>query len=217
VTRYGRVDTTFNHDPAHRQSQHGTFSDFALGTRRARAAILLSLALPGSTYIYQGEELGLWEVEDIPDEVRQDPMFARSGGTNPGRDGCRVPLPWAGEHAPFGFSPDGAVVRPWLPQPAAWRDFTAAVQTGDPDSMLELYRSALHLRRSEPTLGDGPMAWLDAVPDVLALARGPRFSCVVNLARSAVVLPGHTQVLLASGPLDGGLLPTDTAVWLRTG
>jgi alpha-glucosidase len=218
VTRYGRVDTTFTHDPAHRQRQHGSFSDFAVGTRRARAATLLSLALPGSVYIYQGEELGLWEVEDIPDAARQDPMFARSNGANPGRDGCRVPLPWGGDEPPFDFSPGGTTAQPWLPQPAAWRDFTAAVESGDPTSMLELYRSALRIRHAEPTLGDGPLTWLDSPPGVLAFARGERFACVVNLSGAPVALPEHHEVLLASGPLaDAGGLPTDTAVWLRTG
>ena len=216
VTRYGRVDTTFTHDPAHRQSQHGSFSDFALGTRRARAAVLLSFALPGSVYIYQGEELGLWEVEDIPDSARQDPMFARSGGTNPGRDGSRVPLPWSGQQPPFGFSPQRATGEPWLPQPAAWRDFTAEAETGDPTSMLELYRSALRIRHAETGLGDGPMSWLDAPPDVLAFARPGGFLCFANLSDVAVALPEHAEVLLTSGPLDDGLLPTDSAVWLRT-
>jgi alpha-glucosidase len=216
VTRYGRADTTFNHDPAHRQSQHGSFSDFALGTRRARAAVLLSFALPGSVYVYQGEELGLGEVEDIPDSARQDPMFARSGGANPGRDGSRVPLPWSGEAPPFGFSPDGATGQPWLPQPAAWRDFTAATQGGDSSSMLELYRSALRIRHAEAGLGDGPMTWLDAPADVLAFSRPGGFMCVANLSDVAVALPEHDEILLSSGSLCDGLLPTDSAVWLRT-
>ena len=216
VTRYGREDTTFTHDPDHRRRQTGSFSDFALGTRRARAATLLSFALPGSAYVYQGEELGLWEVEDIPDRLRQDPMFARSGWTNPGRDGCRVPLPWSGDRSPFGFSPDGTTAEPWLPQPAAWRDFTAAVQSGAADSMLEFYRKALRVRREHPALGDGTMAWLDAPPDVLAFTRGPGFACVVNLSGAAVPLPPHRGILLGSGLVVDGLLPTDTAVWLQT-
>jgi len=215
VTRYGRVDTTFTHDPAHRQRQHGVFSDLALGTRRARAAALLSLALPGSVYVYQGDELGLWEVEDIPDDARQDPMFARSSGTNPGRDGCRVPLPWSGEREPFGFSPEGTTRAPWLPQPAGWKDLTAASESQDPHSMLELYRSALRIRREHPALGDGQMTWLDAPSDVLAFSRDRGFACVANLSAEPVALPVSGEVILASGPLDGGLIPSDTAVWLR--
>ena len=111
------------------------------------------MALPGSVYVYQGEELGLWEVEDIPDERRQDPIWHRTGGADPGRDGSRVPLPWAGQEPPFGFSPPGATGQPWLPQPKEWRELTVEAQTGEPDSMLELYRCALRIRRAEPALG----------------------------------------------------------------
>jgi alpha-glucosidase len=211
VSRYGRADTSF--DFAARE--HESPVDLDLGTRRARAAVLLTMALPGSVYVYEGEELGLWEVEDIPAALRTDPIWVRSGHTDPGRDGCRVPLPWSGTEAPFGFSPPGATAAPWLPQPAAWKDLTAQVQTGDPGSMLELYRSALRLRRELPGLGDGPMHWLDAPDNVLAFARGTGVVCVVNLSRVAVPLPVPGQVLLASGSVDGDLLPTDTAVWLR--
>ena len=211
VSRYGREDTSF--DFASRD--HDTPVDLDLGTRRARAAVLLSMALPGSVYVYQGEELGLWEVEDIPEALRTDPMWVRSGHTDPGRDGCRVPLPWSGAQPPFGFSPAGATGAPWLPQPAAWKDLTAQVQAGDPGSMLELYRSALRLRRELPGLGDGPMSWLDAPDDVLAFARGTGMVCVVNLSGDRVRLPVPGELLLTSGPIDGDLLPPDTAVWLR--
>lgn len=227
VTRYGRADTSFTHDHDHRRRQTGSFTDLELGTRRARAATLLSLALPGSAYIYQGEELGLNEVEDIPDDQRQDPLFARTGGANPGRDGCRVPLPWSGDAPPFGFSPDGAAAAPWLPQPLSWQGLTAAAEEGDPDSMLEFYRAALRIRRVEPALGDGTMAWTGSAPEgVLAFRRSPAagvdgqansFACVANLSGIPVPLIEHTSVLLASGPLtEDGLLPPDTAVWLRT-
>jgi alpha-glucosidase len=211
VTRYGRADTRFDLD----YRQLGAPSDLALGTRRARAAVLLLLALPGSAYIYQGEELGLFEVEDIPDELRQDPMFYQTGGENPGRDGCRVPMPWSGEAPPFGFSPPGTTVSLWLPQPAAWQAYTVAHQQGDPHSMLELYRAALHLRRSEPSLGDGRLRWLPAGPGVLSFARGDGFGCVLNLSRRAARLPPHREIILASVPVAGGLLPTDAAAWLR--
>jgi alpha-glucosidase len=214
VTRYGRRDTSFAH--AARRHQHRAPCDLALGTRRARAAALLSLALPGSVYLYQGEELGLWEVEEIPDRLRQDPIFPRTGGVDPGRDGCRVPMPWSGTAPPFGFSPPTATAPPWLPQPAGWRELSVAAQSGDPASMLELYRGALRRRRTEPGLGDGPMHWLPSGEGVLAFARGERFTCLVNLSRSAVALGTHDAVLAVSGPLDGGLLPPDTAVWLRT-
>ncbi|MEU1812792.1 glycoside hydrolase family 13 protein [Micromonospora sp. WMMD1076] len=212
VTRYGRADTRFSFAA----KREGIPTDLELGTRRARAAALLSLALPGAAYVYQGEELGLWEVEDIPYELRQDPMWERSGRVDPGRDGCRVPLPWQGDTPPFGFSPDGAAAAPWLPQPADWKDRTVRAQTGDPHSMLELYRAALTLRRAEPGLGDGTLTWLPAPDGVLAFAREPGFTCLVNLGGTAVPLPAHDRLLLASGPLDDDRLPPDTAVWLRT-
>ncbi|MGX1617274.1 glycoside hydrolase family 13 protein [Micromonospora chalcea] len=212
VTRYGRADTRFSFAA----KREGIPTDLELGTRRARAAALLSLALPGAAYVYQGEELGLWEVEDIPYELRQDPMWERSGRVDPGRDGCRVPLPWQGDTPPFGFSPDGAAAAPWLPQPADWKDRTVRAQTGDPHSMLELYRAALALRRAEPALGDGTLTWLPAPDGVLAFAREPGFTCLVNLGGAAVPLPAHDELLLASGPLDDDRLPPDTAVWLYT-
>ncbi|SCE78339.1 glycoside hydrolase family 13 protein [Micromonospora chokoriensis] len=211
VTRYGRADTRFSFAA----KREGIPTDLELGTRRARAAALLSLSLPGAAYVYQGEELGLYEVEDIPYALRQDPMWERSGRIDPGRDGCRVPLPWAGDEPPFAFSPAGAA-SPWLPQPADWKDRTASAQTGDPASMLELYRAAIHARRADPALGDGEMTWLPAPAGVLAFRRGSDFACVVNLSDSTVPLPAEGELLLASGPLDDGMLPSDTAVWLRT-
>ena len=214
VTRYGRKDTKFDFASKRRDIPP---VDLGLGTRRARAAALLTLSLPGAVYIYQGEELGLPEVEDLPDELLQDPMFFRSGGTDPGRDGCRVPIPWGGDERPFGFSPDGASAQPWLPQPAAWNDYSAAAQESDPSSMLELYRAALRQRRAEPALGDGSLRWLDSPQEVLAFARGERFVCVVNVSQRAVDLPAHESVLIASGALAGGLLAPDTAIWLRVG
>ncbi len=203
----GRADTSFGLD----RRDHSQPVDLDLGTRRARAAALLTMALPGSVYVYQGKELGLWEVEDIPDERRQDPIWHRTGGADPGRDGSRVPLPWAGQEPPFGFSPPGATGQPWLPQPKEWRELTVESETGEPDSMLELYRRALRIRRAEPGLGAAPgMTWLSAPDGVLAFDRGG-VACVANLASGPVELPPHTAVLLASGPLPGGLLPPDTA------
>ena len=151
VTRYGREDSSF----AFGRKRSGIPTDLVLGRRRARAAALLSAALPGALYIYQGDELGLDEVEVPPDEI-QDPMHARSGGVDPGRDGCRVPLPWSGEDRPFGFSPERAESRPWLTQPTHWAELTVERQATDPDSMLQLYRAALRLRRAETGLQDGP-------------------------------------------------------------
>ncbi|MET9343423.1 glycoside hydrolase family 13 protein [Nonomuraea sp. NPDC003804] len=207
VTRYGRADTSWDHA----DRRDGVPADLELGRRRARAAALLAMALPGGVYVYQGEELGLPEVDDIPDRLRQDPMWTRSGHTVPGRDGCRVPLPWSGDAPPFGFGP--GVGEPWLPQPPEWKELTAEAQAGDPASMLTLYRTALRLRRDR--LGDGSLTWLDLRPDVLAFTRDTRVVCVVNLGPDPVRLPPHSAVLLASGPTGDGLLPCDTAVWLE--
>jgi alpha-glucosidase len=215
VSRLGRSDTAFSLQ--RRRYFHDLPVDLVLGTRRARAAALLTMALPGSVYIYQGEELGLWEVQDIADDLRQDPIWYRSNGADPGRDGCRVPLPWTGQEPPFGFSPPAASAAPWLPQPKDWRELTVAAETGAAGSMLELYRSALAIRRSEPALGDGSMTWLAVADGVLAFDRGTSVRCMVNFSAAPARLPAHAGLLLASGPLDGELLPPDCTVWLRTG
>jgi alpha-glucosidase len=210
VTRLGRKDSSF----AFATKRHGTPTDLALGRRRARAAALLAAALPGSLYIYQGDELGLDEV-DLPVERLQDPMYFRSGGTDPGRDGCRVPLPWSGSEPPFGFSPAHAAAEPWLPQPGRWADLTVETQQRDGGSMLNLYRAALAIRRSEPGLGDGPMAWLPSGDDVLAFRRGERLTSITNLSAADVPLPPHAGILLASADLVDGRLPPDATAWLR--
>ncbi|MCL1871807.1 MAG: glycoside hydrolase family 13 protein [Promicromonosporaceae bacterium] len=212
VTRYGRADSSF----AFARKRFGVPTDLALGTRRARAAALLVAALPGALYVYQGDELGLPEVEDLPRGVIEDPMHFRSGGVDPGRDGCRVPIPWTRAGSSFGFGPDGAAA-PWLPQPAAWRDLAVDAQEADPASMLRLYRDLLRLRRDLPELADGELTWLDDAPaDVVAFRRGAGLTCLVNLGAAPVPLPDG-EVLLASGPLtDDHTVPTDTAVWTRS-
>ncbi|MFC4052027.1 glycoside hydrolase family 13 protein [Actinomadura syzygii] len=207
-----------NHDVKRHVTRYGGGE---AGLRRARAAALLTLALPGSSYVYQGEELGLPEVLDLPEEFQQDPQRRRGGGT--GRDGCRVPLPWDGEEPPFGF---GAGPASWLPMPTAWRDLTVAAQRGDPGSMLALYREALRVRRDHPALGGGRLSWLDGPPGTLSFVRtgtdtgtggGRRLGCAVNLGERAARVPLPGTPLLASGPYqaDGGAaeLPPDTALW----
>jgi len=188
--------------------------DLAVGTRRSRAALLLTLGLPGGAYVYQGEELGLPEVEDLPTDVLQDPTWERSGHTERGRDGCRVPIPWSGAAPPYGFT---TAAETWLPQPNDWAALTVEAESGDPSSMLELYRHALHLRRATKELGDGPLRWrADAGEDVLAFDRGEGFACVVNMGSAPVALPAGATVLLASDALtDDGALPGDTSVWLK--
>ncbi|MEJ3652766.1 glycoside hydrolase family 13 protein [Actinomycetes bacterium KLBMP 9759] len=212
VTRYGRTDSGF----AFTAKRAGTPTDLALGTRRARAAALLTAALPGSLYLYQGDELGLPEHEGLDDDLRRDPMFLRSGGVDPGREGCRVPLPWSSDAPPFGFSPADATAPTWLPQPPDWAELTVEAQVGDPRSMLALYRAALRIRRTELSGVDG-MSWLPSADGVLAFDRGGGFRCVVNLSAQPVPLPPHTAVLLVSAPLQDGALPGDAAAWLRTG
>ncbi|WP_065967987.1 glycoside hydrolase family 13 protein [Streptomyces sparsogenes] len=188
------------------------------GLRRARAAALLMLALPGSAYVYQGEELGLPEVTDLPDEVRQDPSFFRENGQDGLRDGCRVPIPWTADGTSFGFGDGGS----WLPQPPDWGALSVEAQTGDPDSTLELYRRALAVRREHPALGAGSeVAWLDDVPEgVLAFRRTSAtrgFVCTVNATGEPVRIPAPGRVLLSSAPatVNGGEveLPADGAVW----
>lgn len=187
-------------------------ADLEVGTRRARAAALLLLALPGSAYLYQGEELGLPEVEDISSEARQDPRFWQSGYVDPGRDGCRVPLPWSGSQSPYGFSPADASDDPWMPQPAMWARLSVEAQRADRDSVLTLYRSALGQRRDH-WADAGPLQWLDAPRGVLAFRRG-EVECWVNMSPDTIDLP-DAEVLLTSRPAAAGRLRPDSAGWLR--
>ncbi|RYV52647.1 glycoside hydrolase family 13 protein [Pengzhenrongella frigida] len=197
--------------------------DEALGLRRARAASLLMLALPGSAYLYQGEELGLPEHTALDDDLRQDPAWWRSGHSERGRDGCRVPLPWAAGDPGFGFSPTGTT---WLPQPASWSGYALDAQQGVAGSTYETYRTALALRRRFD-LGAGSLAWVDAPGDVAPGADAAAVLALVNsgvlvlanLGSAPVTLPADATVLIASAPLEtsSGIttLPTDTTVWLQ--
>jgi alpha-glucosidase len=186
--------------------------DLGVGLRRARAAALLMLALPGGAYIYQGDELGLPEVTALPDSSRQDPIWRRSGGTILGRDGCRVPLPWEQTGPALGFS----AVEPWLPQPADWAALAVARQSDDPTSMLHLYRIAIDLRRRHLSHGDHRWQWQDGGPGVIAFNRGDAFRCVVNFTNDDMRLERGFELLLASQAIEGRRLPMNTAVWLVT-
>ncbi len=181
--------------------------DPVVGLRRARAATLLMLGLPGSAYLYQGEELGLPEVIDLPDDARQDPTWFRSNHARYGRDGCRVPLPWEAGRPALGFSPTGAS---WLPQPDDWSAMARASQRGVAGSTLELYRSALRLR-SQHQLGRGALRWLDTARGVIGLANGT-VRVFANTGSRAVPLPAGT-VILSSVTLSDQL-PADSTVWL---
>lgn len=216
--------------------------DIALGSRRHRAMALLLLALPGTVYLYNGQELGLPNVDDLPEAALQDPVWIRSGHTERGRDGCRVPMPWNGQAPTFGFT---AADTSWLPMPSDWGAYSVAAETADPHSMLALYRAALALRRERPELGDGQLIWLDDTPQAtigLVMAP-PRQPGEVNMRRAgsfdgealagvAVVLNPNAvpmplpasvaagTVLLCSDPgvAPGGTLdalPPNTAAWLE--
>ncbi|MDQ1135664.1 alpha-glucosidase [Microbacterium sp. SORGH_AS 1204] len=183
--------------------------DTARGERRARAAATFVLGLPGSAYLYQGEELGLHEVAEIPDADRQDPTFFRSPGIDQGRDGCRVPLPWSAEGSAFGFGEGGA----HLPQPEWFGTYAVDVQDGDPASTLSLYRRALDLRHELQT--DEQLQWIDAGrDDVVAFERPNGWTVVTNFGAEPAPLPVG-EVLLASTALEGDTLPGETTVWLR--
>jgi alpha-glucosidase len=168
----------------------------------------LALALPGGVYVYQGDELGLAEVENLPDRALQDPVFHRTQGRVRGRDGCRVPLPWSGDRPPYGFSTASST---WLPQPTSWAGITVEEQEADPSSMLSLYRQAIGLRRA---FRDVPgLSWLsEPGSGVLDFRRGSELRCVVNISAPTFELPAVPT--LWSGPGDPtDHLPRDTAAW----
>lgn len=194
-----------NHDVERHPTRYG---GGPVGLARGRAATLAMLALPGSAYLYQGEELGLEQVE-VPPEARQDPTWFRTG--QPGRDGCRVPLPWSGDTPPYGFGgPDGA--QPWIPQPADWAALTVEAQQADPDSTLAFYRRALAARRE--VFAGAEEATVASVDDDVLVVRRAGVTVVLNAGTYPAALP-QGEVLVASGPLPGGVLPPDTAAWVR--
>ena len=181
--------------------------DREAGMRRARAATLFLLGLPGSAYLYQGEELGLHEVEDIPGELRQDPTFFRNRGLDVGRDGCRVPLPWSSEAPSFGFG----TAEPHLPQPDWMADHAVTTLEADPDSTLWLYRHALRLRRR--LLSGEDLTWHDTGrADVLHFERHEGWHVVTNFGTEGFALDS-AEVLIASGSFEGGTVPGETTVW----
>lgn len=182
--------------------------DRVLGGRRARAAILLLLALPGSTYVYQGEELGLFEVTEIAPDQRHDPTFFRTNGKIIGRDGCRVPLPWTEDAPSYGFSSNAS----HLPQPDWFADMTVQRESADPGSTLRLYRAALRLRSELQTAEE--LTWIDAASNVLHFARPGGWHSLTNFGADPVSLPAG-DVLLTSSELHDGQVPADATVWFR--
>jgi alpha-glucosidase len=199
--------TLSNHDVDREVTRYGGGE---VGLRRARAMALLMLALPGTVFLYNGEELGLPDVLDLPEEVLQDPTWERSGHTERGRDKCRVPLPWSGDAPPFGFStsPDT-----WLPMPAEWAALTVEKQAGNPDSTLSFFQRAIELRRGHSGSGTSDFEWLTAPSDALAFRGRGALICAVNAGKSPIALPAG-ELILASAPLVDGQLPPDSAAWL---
>jgi alpha-glucosidase len=180
--------------------------DNVLGLRKARAATLFMLGLPGASYLYQGEELGLPDHTTIADEHRQDPTFFRTNGQRVGRDGCRVPLPWEKGNASNGFNQTG---KAWLPQPEGYADLSRDQQVGNPDSTLELYRSALKLR-SDLKLGEGSFDWVSTHAE-LSYQNG-ELKVIHNFTNQPIELNG--KVLISSMPLDEGRLSPNDTVWI---
>ena len=209
LTNHG--DTTLS-----RQGDPAKFN-IKRGTLRARSAALMMLALPGGAYMYQGEELALPEVRDIPESRLTDPRWKMSGHSDRGRDGCRVPLPWSSNPAgAFGFSSKDSLTpdQAWLPQSPWWGEFSVDSQDGVEDSTLSMYREALAIRKAEEGLGDGDMEWIEAGADVVAFERPGNFACYINFG-AACELPANSQILVASGEVHAHTLPTDTAAWIR--
>jgi alpha-glucosidase len=194
--------TLANHDVDREVTRYGGGD---VGLARARGMAMVVLALPGTVFVYNGEELGLPNVE-LPDEVLQDPVWFRSGGRERGRDACRVPMPWAGDEPPFGFSDNPDT---WLPIPPEWAPLTVERQLRDPDSTLSFFRRALDLRRG--FIGT-ELQWVDSPADAL-IFRVNGLVCVLNAGAEPIEIPSG-KLLLASGPIIDGRLPPDTAAWL---
>jgi alpha-glucosidase len=194
-----------------------------IGRRRARALALIAHCLPGSVYVYQGEELGL-EDADLPDEARRDPVWFRSQGAQKGRDGGRVPLPWTGVAPPYGFydvGPDDPHPAIWLPPPPDWANFTVDAQSRDASSTLGQYRAMHLLRHAHPGFLDlDNVTWPEAPPGVFAVRRGCGFACVVNCSDEEVTSPIGGYVITASDAsvvLERNVvtLPPDTGAWIQ--
>ena len=187
------------------------------GARKARALAMLIHALPGGVYIYQGEELGLPSA-DLPDSARQDPAFIRSGGSDKGRDECRVPIPWDSTLPNYGYGTG----TPWLPQPMDWAQYAMDTEAKDPGSSWALYKKSLSLRHSHPALGgEGVPIWIDAPVGVMHFTREPGLEVVVNTTDvdQSVSVAGNSILLesvIGSSLTDGRLtIVANTTIWLQ--
>lgn len=212
-----RHTSRFGYEPGHYTKSGVGFDDpqpdRELGLRRGLAMTLFTMGLPGSAYMFQGEELGLPEVTDLPDEARQDPTWFRTENKVRGRDGARVPLPWKGDAADTGFGSN-----PWLPQPEYWSEYAAELQEDDPESVLNFYRRMNKLR-AEHRLGEGDLEWIEgaAGEDVL-VARNNDTVLVLNMGEAPAEISGLGPVLIASGEVeedgDKVVIPANTGAWL---
>ncbi|OBK95127.1 alpha-amylase [Mycobacterium asiaticum] len=199
--------TLSNHDVGREVTRYGGGE---VGLARAKAMVMLMLALPGALFVYNGSELGLPDV-DLPDEVLQDPTWERSGHTERGRDKCRVPMPWSGDAPPFGFSTNPDT---WLPMPADWASLTVEKQRADAGSTLAFFREVIRLRGARTEFDGTAIDWLSSPAGVLIFRRrGGGLVCVLNAGYQPVALPPG-ELLLSSAPLVDGRLPADGAAWL---
>jgi alpha-glucosidase len=199
--------TLSNHDVERDVTRYGGGE---VGLARAWAMALVMLALPGAVFIYNGEELGLANVE-LPDEALRDPVWERSGHTRRGRDGSRVPIPWEGDAPPFGFSTNPDT---WLPLPQGWSALTVEKQLADPGSTLSFYREALRLRASRTEFEGSAVEWLDSPADTLVYrVIGGGLVCMLNAGTKSVALPAGEVLLASADPIDGQL-PPNAAAWL---
>ncbi len=222
ATKYGLLPTV---DHIRWKNSAGATSplDENLGMRSAIAASMLIMALPGCTYIYQGEELGLHEVLGIPEDQIQDPQYLRNLKVDVGRDGCRVPLPWTSSGSSFGFGDGGS----HLPQPQWFAKNSVEVESKDPQSPLSIFRKALELRKGLVT--EEEMQWHETGDaNVLHFSRPNGWHCITNFGRGHFDLTGKGEILHSSGPLaeagiylihgvetSGNDLPPATTVWLQ--
>ena len=172
----------------------------------ARASTLFMLGLPGASYLYQGEELGLPEHTTLEANYRQDPTFFRTDGKRVGRDGCRVPLPWDQSSPALGFS----IAESWLPQPDSYYPLARSVQEAHPTSTLNLYKRALELRK-HLRLGEGSFDWVEE-GELLSYQNGQVL--VVHNFGQEVTLP-EGELLISSDPEQRDLLGAGQTVWLQ--
>ena len=217
---------TENHDVRRSPTRYGgrvvhrevaSPAQVALGRVRAVAAMYTILALPGTTYLFNGQELGLEEVIDLDDAEREDPHFHRTKGEHLGRDGCRVPMPWRASGTNFGFSPSNAK-KSWLTQPVSWSALSVEAQEGDRGSTLNRVRAATAVRRTQPALQRGSFEWVRemCVDGVVAFRRAvagsPSVVCVANMSAKPTS-PVVGTVLCSSNEVSGGIVPPDTTAW----